>query len=122
MKQGSFETSPVADMLRIFLGKSDHIRGKPAYEAVVMAARRFGLAGATVFRGNLGFGANSIVHKPNPLRLSSDLPVVIEIVDDSERIQAFLAELGELLAGGGLITLEKVRIIRYAPPETEVQG
>lgn len=102
-------------LLRIFLGESDKTRGKPSYEAVVAAARRHGLAGATVLRGHAGFGANSVVHRGSPWRLSSDLPVVIEIVDDPEAIEGFLPVLEELLAGGGLITLERVRVLRYRP-------
>lgn len=104
-------------LLRIFVGESDRTHGRPTYEAVVAAARRRGLAGATVLRGHTGFGANSVIHRGSPWRLSSDLPMVIEIVDDAEAIAAFLPELDTLLQGGGLVTLERVWVLRYRPSE-----
>ena len=99
-------------LLRIFIGESDKIHGKPLYEAIVEEARRRGMAGATVLRGFLGFGASSRIHTAKVLRLSEDLPVVVEIVDTEERIDAFLPELDQMI-DEGLVTLEKVRIIAY---------
>ena len=112
-----YQAARTAQMLRIYLGESDKTDGRPSFEAVVGAARRAGLAGATVLRGNRGYGANSIVHHPTLFRLSADLPVVIELVDDADKIEAFLPQLGELLHGGGLVTLESVRVLRYASQE-----
>lgn len=99
-------------LLRVFLGESDRWEGKPAYEAIVLAARSAGLAGATVTMGAMGFGAHSRVHTFKLLRLSEDLPVVIEIVDSREKIDAFLPQLDEIVKEG-LITMEDVRVIRY---------
>jgi PII-like signaling protein len=99
-------------LLRIFLGESDRWHGIPLYEAIVRTAREQGLAGATVLRGLHGFGANSRIHTVKVLRLSEDLPVVIEIVDKAERIQAFLPSLDEMVTEG-MITVEKVHIIAY---------
>jgi uncharacterized protein len=101
-----------ASLLRIFIGESDKADGKPLYEVIVQEARRRGLAGATVLRGFLGFGAASRIHTAKILRLSEDLPIVVEIVDKPERIEAFLPALDGLI-GEGLVTLEKVRIIAY---------
>jgi PII-like signaling protein len=101
-----------AFLLRVFIGESDKIDGKPLYEVIVKKARNRGLAGATVIRGFLGFGANSLVHTSKVLRLSEDLPVVVEIVDAVDKIESFLTELDEMI-GEGLVTLEKVRIIAY---------
>ncbi len=100
-------------LLRVFLGEDDRIAGESAARAVVEAARAMGLAGATVLHGSMGYGANSVVHRPEPWRLSRDLPVVIEVVDREDRIDAFVARLEELLVGGGLITVETVRVLRY---------
>jgi PII-like signaling protein len=99
-------------LLRIFLGESDRHDGDPLYESIVLKAREAGLAGATVLRGAMGFGASSRLHTSKILRLSADLPLVIEIVDTEEKINAFLPTLNGLI-GGGLVTLEKVRIIHY---------
>ena len=101
-----------ATLLRIFLGESDRHGGKPLYEAIVLAARRYGLAGATVLRGPMGYGASSHVHTARILRLSTDLPMVIEIVDSDEKIQGFLPQL-EPMMGSGLVTLERVKVWRY---------
>ncbi len=101
-----------ASLLRIFIGESDKSDGKPLYEVIVREARRRGLAGATVLRGFLGFGAASRIHTAKILRLSEDLPIVVEIVDAPEKIDAFLPDLDRLI-GEGLDTLEKVRIISY---------
>lgn len=99
-------------LLRIFIGESDKAEGKPLYEVIVEKSRQRGMAGATVLRGFLGFGATSRIHTSKVLRLSEDLPVVVEIVDSEERIEAFLPELDSLIEEG-LVTLEKVRIIAY---------
>jgi PII-like signaling protein len=99
-------------LLRIFVGESDRWHGMPLYEAIVRHAREEGLAGATVLRGIEGFGASSHIHTSRILRLSEDLPVVIEIVDEAERIEAVLPALDEMI-GEGLITLERVRVIAY---------
>ena len=101
-----------ASLLRIFIGESDKIHGRPLYEIIVEKARENGLAGATVLRGFLGFGANSRIHTSKVLRLSEDLPIIIEIIDEEAKIQALLPELDKLI-GEGLITLEKVRVIAY---------
>lgn len=101
-----------AQLLRIFIGESDRKDGRPLYEAIVLRARELGLAGATVVRGLEGFGAASRIHTARVLRLSEDLPIVIEIVDREERIQAFLPELDALVTEG-LVTLERVRVIAY---------
>ena len=101
-----------AFMLRIFIGESDKIDGRPLYEAIVEEARGRGMAGATVLRGFLGFGANSRIHTSKVLRLSEDLPLVVEIVDAEDKIEAFMPYLDEVM-GEGLITLEKVRVIAY---------
>jgi PII-like signaling protein len=101
-----------AELLRIFIGDSDKHQGRPLYEVIVEEARRRGLAGATVLRGTLGFGANSRIHTAKILRLSEDLPMVIEIVDRPERIAEFLPDLDRMI-GEGLVTLEKVRVIAY---------
>jgi len=106
-----------ATLLRVHLGESDRVHGKPAYEVIVLLARELHLAGATVLRGSMGFGKNSRLHTAKVLRLSGDLPVVVEIVDAEERIQALLPRLDEIL-GGGLVTLERVRVLHYSgePP------
>jgi PII-like signaling protein len=101
-----------AFLLRIFIGESDKLEGKPLHEAIVEKARNRGMAGATVIRGFLGFGANSLIHTSKVLRLSEDLPIVVEIVDVEDRIKPFLAELDAMI-GEGLVTMEKVRIIAY---------
>ena len=101
-----------ATLLRIYLGESDRLGHKPLYEALVMKARELHLAGATVLRGPLGYGASSRLHTAKILRLSMDLPVVIEIVDSQEKIDGFLPVLDELLEGG-LVTMERVKTIHY---------
>ena len=100
------------ELLRIFIGESDRHEGKPLFEAIVQLARKRGLAGATVLRGLEGYGAHSRVHTAKLLRLSEDLPIVIELVDRPDRIEAFLPDLDAMVAEG-MITLEKVRIIKY---------
>jgi uncharacterized protein len=101
-----------AVLLRIFIGESDRWEHRPLYEAIVLKARELHLAGATVLRGPMGFGKSSRLHTAKILRLSADLPLVIEIVDTEEKIQAFLPVLDTML-GGGLVTLEKVKVIEY---------
>ncbi len=101
-----------AELLRIFIGESDKRGDRPLYEVIVEEARKRGLSGATVLRGALGFGANSLIHTSKILRLSEDLPVVIEIVDHPDRIAAFLPDLDGMILEG-LVTLEKVKIIAY---------
>jgi PII-like signaling protein len=99
-------------LLRIYLGEQDKYHHLPLYEAIVLKAREMGLAGATVLRGPMGFGAHSHLHTAKILRLSEDLPVLIELVDREEKINQFLPELDKMI-GGGLVTLEKVRVIKY---------
>jgi len=107
-----------AVLLRIFLGESDRWEHKPLYEAIVLKAREMALAGATVLRGPMGFGKTSHLHTAKILRLSMDLPLVIEVVDSEEKINAFLPVLDGMM-GGGLVTLEKVKVVHYrAGPET----
>ncbi len=99
-------------LLRIFIGEKDRWHGRPLYEAIVSKARELHLAGATVLRGPMGFGAKSRLHTLKILRLSADLPIVIEIVDSEEKIDAFLPHV-EQMVSDGLVTLEKVRVIWY---------
>jgi len=99
-------------LLRIFVGESDRYGHHPLYEAIVLKARADGLAGATVLRGVMGFGKNSILHTAKILRLSEDLPMVVEIVDSLEKIEMFLPHLDEMIQDG-LVTLERVRVIHY---------
>ncbi len=101
-------------LLRIFVGENDRWQGKPLYEAIVMEASRRGLAGATVIKGFMGFGAHSRIHTAKLLELSQDLPIVIEIVDAAERIEAFIPALEQML-GDGLITLERAEVRLYRP-------
>lgn len=101
-----------AVLLRIFFGEGDKYQGRPLYEAIVMKAREVGLAGATVLRGPMGFGHSSHVHTAKILRLSEDLPLVIEIVDSEEKINAFLPVIDPMM-GSGLVTLEKVKVLQY---------
>ena len=106
-------SAPVeATLLRIFIGDADRHNGRPLYEAIVLAAREHHLAGATVLKSPLGFGKNSRLHTAKILQLSTDLPMVIEIVDLPEKIQAFLPVLGGMM-DGGLVTMEKVQVVHY---------
>lgn len=102
-------------LLRIFIGEADRWHGRPLYEAIVEEARRRGLAGATVWKGFMGFGAHSRLHTTKILRLSEDLPVLIEIVDAAEKIEAFLPDLDEMVQEG-LVTLERAEVILYRGP------
>jgi uncharacterized protein len=101
-----------AVLLRIFIGENDRSNGKPLYEAIVLKAREQHLAGATVLRGPMGFGASSRLHTSKILRLSEDLPLVIEIVDSEEKINTFLPMLDGMMTSG-LITMEKVQVLQY---------
>lgn len=112
-----------AMLLRIFIGETDRWHHQPLYEAIVLKARELHLAGATVLRGPMGYGKSSRLHTAKILRLSMDLPLVIEIVDTEEKVNSFLPVLDEMMKGG-LVTLEKVKVIDYradpdvpAPPE-----
>lgn len=99
-------------LLRVFIGESDQWNGRPLHEAILLAAREQGLAGATVVRGLAGFGATSRIHTVKVLRLSEDLPMIVEIVDSADRIAAFLPKLDEMVTDG-LVTLEKVNVFIY---------
>jgi uncharacterized protein len=107
-----------AVLLRAFIGEDDRYDGGPLYEAIVLKARERGLAGATVLRGPMGFGHSSRLHTAKILRLSEDLPVVVEIIDSKENITAFIPLLDSMLTGG-LVSLEEVQILRYGPNEKE---
>jgi PII-like signaling protein len=101
-------------LLRIFIGEDDRQEGRPLYEAIVLKAREMHLAGATVLRGPMGFGPSSRLHTTKILRLSEDLPLVIEMVDSEEKIDDFLPVLDHMMSSGsGLITLDKVQVLQY---------
>jgi len=103
-------------LLRVFIGESDRYKGHPLSEAIVRKARSLGLAGATVWQGMEGFGAHSRIHTAKILRLSEDLPVIVEIVDSDDKIRRLLPHIDEMMEAahsGGLVTLEKAEIIRY---------
>jgi len=107
-----------AMLARIFLGEADRAKGGlPLYEAVVLKAREMHLAGATVLRGPMGFGRNSHLHTAKILRLSADLPMIVEIVDVEAKVRSFLEAI-EPMMGSGLVTLEKVQVIRYGSPQS----
>lgn len=108
-------------LLRIFIGESDRHGGKPLHEAIVLKARELHLAGATVLRGTMGFGRSSRLHTAKILRLSVDLPLIIELVDREEKINAFLPVLDTMM-GGGLVTLEKVKVIHYRSPAPDTDS
>lgn len=99
-------------LLRIFIGESDKWEGKPLYEAIVLKARELHLAGATVLRGPMGFGAHSRLHTSKIMRLSEDLPMIVEIVDAKEKIDAFMPHV-DAMVQEGLVTLERVEVIQY---------
>ena len=101
-----------AVLLRIFIGESDEFQGRPLHEALVLKAREMGLAGATVLRGPMGFGRSSRLHTAKILRLSEDLPVVIELVDSEAKIEQLIAATADML-GSSLVTTEKVNVVRY---------
>jgi len=106
------QLSSEAQLLRIFIGEADRWEGKPLYEAIVHLVRQKGVAGATVTRGLMGFGTHSRMHTAKILRISEDLPIVIEIVDKPERIETLLPDLDKMI-DEGLVTLEKVQVIIY---------
>ena len=99
--------------LRVYAGESDQWERRPLYEAIVMKARSEGLAGATVFRSPMGFGATSRIHTAKVVNLSTDLPVVIEIMDSTPKIETFLAKLQEMMQGG-MLTVEPIRVVHYS--------
>ncbi len=103
-----------AVLLRIFFGENDRYEQKPLYEAIVLKAREMHLAGATVIRGPMGYGHSSRIHTANILRLSYDLPIVVEIVDTETKVMEFLPVLDKMMTSG-LITLEKVQVLQYGP-------
>ena len=107
----------VAELLRVFIGESDKFEGRPLYEVIVREARERGMAGATVLRGLMGFGAHSRLHTAKILRLSEDLPIIVEIVDKPERIEAFLPRLDEII-DEGLVTVERAKVIFYRHNES----
>jgi hypothetical protein len=106
-----------AVLLRIFFGEDDRFNHKPLHEAIVLKAREMRLGGATVLRGHIGFGQSSILHTTKVLRLSQDLPVVVEIVDSQEKIDAFLPVLDGMMSSG-LVTIEKVQVLQYGKAKT----
>ena len=101
-----------AVLLRIFIGENDKADHKPLYEALVLKAREMGIAGATVLRGPMGFGHSSVLHTTKILRLSQDLPLVIEIVDTEDKVEAFIAAIAPMM-GSALVTTEKVKVVQY---------
>jgi uncharacterized protein len=101
-------------LMRVHIGESDRWQGKPLYQAIVELLRRENFSGVTVLRGVGGYGSSSVYHTEKILRLSQDLPIVVEVVESNERIEAILPRLDEMI-GGGLVTLEKVRVILYRP-------
>jgi len=110
-----------ATLLRIFIGESDQYQGTPLYEAIVLKARTMHVAGATVLRAPMGYGHSSRVHTAKILRLSEDLPIIIEIVDRAEVIDGFLPVLDGMMTGG-LVTLEKVQVLRYGDKSTSASS
>ncbi len=109
-----------AKLIRIFIGESDKLDSVPLFEKIVIEAKKQGLAGATVYRGIMGFGRNSRIHTAKILRLSEDLPVIIEIVDEHHKIESFLPALDNIFTqanNGGLVTIEKADIIKYTKTE-----
>ncbi|HEU4742620.1 MAG TPA: DUF190 domain-containing protein [Meiothermus sp.] len=103
-----------AKLLRVFVGEGDRWHGRPMHEAIVTEARKFGLAGASVFKGFEGFGAHSRIHSAKILQLAEDLPILVEIVDTEDKIRAFIPVLDQMIQEG-LVTMEKVEVIRYLP-------
>jgi len=115
------ELTGEAKLLRIFIGESDKVLHKPLYEVIVREAKTFGLAGATAWRGMLAYGSASRIKTSKILDLSSDMPVIIEITDEESKINAFLPKLDQLLKGadcGGLVTMEKVQVLKYVAGKT----
>jgi uncharacterized protein len=112
------ENDPHAKILRIFLGESDKYKQQPLYETIVFEAKKQGLSGATASRGIMGFGANSKIHSAKLFDISIDLPIVVEVIDTEDKINEFIKiveQFFESSKSGGLITVEKVEVIRYKP-------
>ena len=107
-----------ATLLRIFIGENDEFGDRPLYEAIVLKAREMHLAGATVLRGPMGFGQSSLLHTAKILRLSVDLPLIIEIVDGEDNINKLLPALEQMI-GSGLVTLEKVQVLQYGSDKSD---
>jgi len=103
--------------LRVYVGDADRWEHRPLYEAIVLKARTEGLAGATVFRSPMGFGATSRIHTAKILNLSTDLPIVVEIVDTAPKVELFLSKLGEMIQGG-MVTVEPVKVVHYIHSKT----
>lgn len=117
----NMHTDSTGVLLRIFIGESDTFEHKPLHEAIVIKARELGISGATVLQGSMGFGANSVIHNDRVLVMSSDLPIVIEIVDARDKIEKLLPLL-DTMVQGGMITMEEVRILAYRPGPTGATG
>lgn len=109
-----------AALLRVFIGSRDRVGARSLYEVMVEEAREAGLAGATVYEGFMGFGANSVVHRTHVWGMSQDLPIVVELVDEESKIRDFLPSLKVLLSGGGMITLRKVHVLHYQDENTSL--
>lgn len=118
LKHGVFREPEKAQRLTVYTGEADRWQGKPLYEAIVLKARELHMAGATVLRGPMGFGADSRIHTTKILRLSEDLPIVIEIVDSAVRIATLVPHLQEMVTGG-LVTIEEVGVLVYAASKKE---
>jgi hypothetical protein len=118
LKHGVFSIPEAAQRLTIYIGEADKWQGRPLYEAIVIKARELHMAGATVFRGPMGFGADSRIHTTKILRLSEDLPFVIEIIDSADKIALLRPHLDQMV-GGGLVTLEDVQVLIYSPSGTK---
>ncbi len=108
-----------AMLLRIYFGEQDRFAGKPLHDAIIQKARELHLAGATVLRGPMGYGRNSHIHRANLFEISEDLPIVVEIVESEANIDRFLPEL-ERMMGSGLVTLEKIKVIRYGDGGSDI--
>lgn len=109
-------------LVRIFLGESDRWKHQPLARALLERLRREGFAGATVMQGSAGFGASSVIHTASLIELSTDLPVLIEVVDDDAHVERLLPILDEMLTGGALVTVERVRVLKYAHAPKKEQG
>lgn len=116
MKHGIFDTPEPAQRLTIYIGESDKWQGTPLYEAIVLKARELHIAGATVLRGPMGFGADSRIHTAKILRLSEDLPIVVEIVDTASKVATLIPHLRQTVRGG-LVIIEDVGVLIYSPSE-----
>lgn len=117
MKHGAFEVPEPAQRLTIYIGESDKWHGTPLYEAIVLKARELHVAGATVLRGPMGFGADSRIHTSKILRLSEDLPILIEIIDTAAKLSTLIPQLRAMMQGG-LVTIEDVGILIYSPSQS----